>query len=110
MLNSGVPCGNALPFFTGLAKTATVIGQRSSGGECSVTSSQFGSLKAFTHSSNTHIMSYKTEIVDGKEAKTQVFAEGGVDVSGFYEFGYEHFYDFEYIANLIKENQENEAQ
>ena len=55
-------------------------------------------------------MSYKTEIVDGKEAKTQVFAEGGVDVSGFYEFGYEHFYDFEYIANLIKENQENEAQ
>lgn len=99
-------CGNALPFFCGLAKTATIIGQKSGGGECSTTSSQFGLLRSFTHSSNTHIMSYKTEIVGGKEVKTQVFTEGGAEVSGFYEFGYEHFYDFQYIANLIKENQQ----
>ena len=98
-------CGNALPFFCGLAKTATIIGQRSGGGECSVTTSQMGSLKSFTHSSNTHIMAYKTEIVDKKEVTTQVFAEDGAEVSGFYEFGYENFYDFQYIADLIKENQ-----
>ena len=101
-------CGNALPFFCGLAKTAKVIGQRSGGGECSVTSSQFGSLKAFTHSSNTHITSFKTGIVNGKEVKTQVFAEGGADVSLFYEFDYDHFYDFQYIADLIKTNEQNE--
>ena len=103
-------CGNALPFFAGLANTATVIGQRSGGGECSVTTSQIGSLKSFQHSSNTHIMTYKTETVGGQEKKTQVFAEGGADVAGFHEFGYEYFYDFQYIADLIKENQEREAQ
>lgn len=27
-------------------------------------------------------------------------------VSGFCEFGYEKFYDFQYIADLIKQNQE----
>ena len=102
-------CGNALPFFCGLAKTATIIGQRSGGGECSTTSSQFELLKTFTHSSNTHIMSYKTEMVDGKEVKTQVFAESGAEVNGFYDFGYEKFYDFQYIADLIKENQERET-
>ena len=103
-------CGNALPFWCGLAGTATPIGQTSGGGECSVTSSQFGSLKSFTHSSNTHIMYYKTQMVDGKEVKTPVFAEGGGEVSGFYELGYENFYDFQLIADMIKENQEREAQ
>ena len=100
-------CGNALPFYCGLAKTATVIGQRSGGGECSVTTSQIGSLRRFQHSSNTHITTFKTEIVGGQEKKTQMFAEGGADVETGYEFGYEHFYDFQYIANLIKENQSN---
>lgn len=51
-------------------------------------------------------MTYKTEMVNGKEVKAQVFAEGGVEVSGFYEFGYEKFYDFQYVADLIKQNQE----
>ena len=100
-------CGNALPFFCGIAKTATVIGQRSGGGECSVTTSDIGSLRKFQHSSNTHIVSYKTEIVDGQEVKTEIGAEGGADVSSFYEFGYEQFYDFQFIADLIIENQGN---
>lgn len=100
-------CGNALPFFCGIAGTAKVIGQKSGGGECSTTTSQFGWLKGFTHSSNTHITTFKTEKVGGQEVKTQLFAEGGAEPSGFYEFGYEHFYDFQYIADLIKENQTN---
>ena len=102
-------CGNALPFFCGIAKTATIIGQRSGGGECSVTSSDIGSLRKFQHSSNTHIVSYKTETIDGKEVKSEIGAEGGADVYAFYDFGYEQFYDFQFIADLIKTNQERES-
>ena len=102
-------CGNALPFYCGIAKTATIIGQRSGGGECSVTTSDIGSLRKFQHSSNTHIVSYKTEMVNGQEVKTEVSAEGGADVSGFYDFSYDNFYDFQFIADLIKQNQERES-
>ena len=97
-------CGNALPFYCQLAGTVKVIGQRSGGGECSVTSSQMGSLRTFTHSSNTHIMSYITEKVDGQDVKKMVFAEDGAEPNSMYNFGYEYFYDFEYIADLIKQN------
>ena len=87
-------CGNAFPCYAKIFNDATIIGEKSGGGECMVDSHILPNMFGIAHSGNLHIGRY-----DSDTRKFNGF-EGGakVDIS----VDYEHYFDLEYLENIIK--------
>lgn len=86
-------CGNAFPFFLEKNNLATMIGQKSGGGECSVVTNTLPSGESYRHSSKTHIVWYENMEIQGDEA----------GVTPTYEVEYNDFYDLEKLVTTINQ-------
>ena len=86
-------CGNAFPYFASKNGYATIVGQKSGGGECSVEESMLPTGEHFFHSSNLHIGYFDEEkrIWEGDES--------GAPVDHLID--YSNFYDLEYLDQLL---------
>ncbi|MBR0295220.1 MAG: hypothetical protein IJQ67_04870 [Bacilli bacterium] len=87
-------CGNAFPFFLEKNNLATMIGQKSGGGECSVVTNTLPSGESYRHSSKTHIVWYEGMTIQGDEA----------GVTPTYEVEYNDFYDLEKLVTAINQS------
>ena len=84
-------CGNALPFFAKKQGLATIIGQRSGGGECAVEEATLPSGHTFLYSSSTHFGWCNGDF------------EGDEDgVAPDIELSYDQFYDLDAIQQKLK--------
>ena len=85
-------CGNAFPFFLKKNNIATIIGQKSGGGECAVSESYLPSGEHYYHSGHIHIGWYEEGLFEGDEP--------GVEVDKI--VNYEDFYNLDKLQTLIK--------
>ena len=88
---SSFSCANAFPTIAKAQNMATIIGQKSSGGMCSVMTYVLPSGIFFQSSSANREYTY----MNGNK----YYLEGGAPVD--IEISYDKFYDFEYIANKL---------
>ena len=86
-------CGNAFPFYARKNKIATIIGQKSAGGECTVDENHLPSGECLRKSSLNHIGWYDT--------KTKTFEGDEPGVEPDVLIDYEDFYDLTKLAEVI---------
>lgn len=84
-------CGNAYPFYAKQNGHASIIGQNSGGGECTVGQHLLPTGEVFNHSSLMHIGWFENDKWQGDEGGA------GVDIN----IEYENFYDIEYLDTLL---------
>lgn len=87
-------CGNAFPFYAKKNGIASIIGQKSGGGECAVSEAYLPSGEHYRHSSSTHIGWCKDRIFEGDEQ--------GVTPDLVIE--YDDYYNLDRLQALIKES------
>ena len=85
-------CGNAFPFYLKKNHIASIIGQKSGGGECAVGEAYLPSGEHYYHSSSLHIGWVEEGVFEGDEP--------GVEVDK--EIAYEDFYNLDKLQTLIK--------
>ena len=90
--NVSFSCGNALPFYAKKQRTATIIGQKTGGGECALEETYLPSGIHFVHSSNNHIGWYTDS--NGFEG-----CEDGVEPA--IELSYDEFYDLGVLQTKV---------
>ena len=83
-------CGNLFPFAAKYDGFASIIGQRSGGGECSVAEAYLPSGEHFSHSSNLHLGWYTGAFLGD---------EGGTPVDK--EINYEDFFNLDKLQTII---------
>lgn len=95
LLTSGFSfsCGSAFPTFVKHNKSMTILGKRSGGGECVVSSYVNAAGTLLRNSGNYHIGTYvpSNQSFDGDD--------DGIPVD--YEIDYEYFYNLNYLTNFI---------
>ena len=86
-------CGNAFPYYAQKFNYATIVGQVSGGGECTVSEAMLPSGEHFYHSSTMHLgyFNEETRIWEGDE--------NGAPVDHLID--YDHFYNLDYLDQLL---------
>lgn len=95
-------CGNAYPFLAQKQGFATILGERSGGGECIVETVLLPSGQYIGHSSLTRI-GYYQPVYKGEEIDHYLFegAEEGAPVEERYKVNYFNYFNFNYLASML---------
>lgn len=97
-------CGNAYPFYAQQENIATVIGNKSGGGECTVGTTMLPSGQFVGHSSNSRMVAWKPVLKANGEVDRYepIGAEEGASVDQAHSVEYKNYYNFNYLASFVK--------
>ena len=97
-------CGNAYPFLAQRQGFAKIIGARSGGGECTVDTALLASGQFIGHSAMLRIGDLSPVVNEGIiDHYDFCGAEGGAPVDQGYAVNYFNYFNFNYLADLVKQ-------